>query len=112
MCALGTGRAAVFSRYRFMLAQMLRSMRPASGPNSGPSIRIQPLGCTCQYQLMAVPSPSAAKVSAPEVCIIALVVRELSRCGRSNSVSSRSIGVPALPMRARNRVPRAIGSGV
>jgi hypothetical protein len=54
----------------------------------------------------------AAKVSAPEVRIIELVVREPSRCGRSNSVSSTSICVPALPMRARNRVPSPIGSGV
>jgi len=95
-----------------MLAQILRSRRLPSGPNSGPSIRIQPFGCTCQSQLITVPSPPAAKVSAPEVCIIELVVREPSRCGRSNSVSSTSIGVPALPMRARNRVPTPMGSGV
>lgn len=63
--------------------QILRSMRPPSGPNSGPSIRIQPFGCTCQSQLRIVPSPSAAKVSAPEVSIFELVVREPSRCGRS-----------------------------
>ncbi len=95
-----------------MLAQILRSMRRPSGPNSGPSIRVQPFGRTCQSQRRTVPSPSAAKVSAPEVCIIELVVREPSRCGRSNSVSSASIGVPALPMRARNRVPGPMGSGV
>ena len=112
MCALGTGRAAVFSRYHFMLVQILRSIRLPSGSNSGPSIRIQPFGCTCQSQLMTVPSPSEAKVNVPEVCIIELVVREPSRSGRSNSVSSTSICVPALPMRARNRVPRRIGSGV
>jgi len=95
-----------------MLVEILRSMRPPSGPNSGPGIRIQPFGRTCQFQPMTVPSPSAAKVSAPQVCIIELVVREPSRCGRSNSVSSTSICVPALPMRARNRVPSPIGSGV
>jgi hypothetical protein len=39
------------------LVQILRSMRPPSGPDSGPSIRIQPFGCTCQSQLMTVPSP-------------------------------------------------------
>jgi hypothetical protein len=61
---------------------------------------------------MTVPSPSAAKISDPEVCIIELVVHEPSRCGRSNSVNSTSICVPALPMRARNLVPRLIGSGV
>jgi hypothetical protein len=33
-------------------------MRPPSGPDSGPSIRIQPLGRTCQSQLMTVPAPS------------------------------------------------------
>jgi hypothetical protein len=44
---------------------------------------------------MTVPSPpAAAKVSAPEVCIIERVVREPSLCGRSNSVSSTSICVP------------------
>ncbi len=41
-------------------------MRPPSGPNSGPSMRIQPFGRTCQSQLMTVPSPSAAKISVPE----------------------------------------------
>jgi hypothetical protein len=45
-----TVRAAVFSRYRFMLIQILRSIQRPSGPNSGPSIRIQPYGRTCQSQ--------------------------------------------------------------
>ena len=40
------------------------------------------------------------------------MVREPSRRGRSNAVNSASISVPALPMRARNRVPSPIGSGV
>ena len=67
---LGDGWAAVFSRYRFVLVQILRSMRPPSGLNSGPSIRIQPFGRTCQSQLITVPSPSAAKVSAsPTACL-------------------------------------------
>jgi hypothetical protein len=35
-----------------------------------------------------------------------------SRCGRSNPVSSTTIFLPALPMRARNRVPSPMGSGV
>jgi Recombinase len=37
----------------------------AVDPDSGPSIRSQPLGRTCQSQLMTVPSSSAAKVSVP-----------------------------------------------
>ncbi len=78
----------MFSRYGFMLAQILRSMRPPSGPNGGPSIRIQPFGHTCQAQLITVRSPSAAAVSAPKVCIIELVVCAPSRWGRLNSVSS------------------------
>jgi hypothetical protein len=61
---------------------------------------------------MTVQSPSAPKVNVPEVCIIELKVGEPSRCGRSNSVSSTSICVPARPMRARNRVPRPMGNGV
>jgi hypothetical protein len=100
------------SSWRFSPVQIRRSMRPPRAPTSGPSIRIQPLGRTCQSQLMTVPPPSAAKVSPPVVSIIELAVRELSRCGRSNSVSSTSISPPALPMRARNRVPSPIGSGV
>lgn len=43
-----------------------------------------------------MPSPSVVRVSVPEVSVIELVVREPSRCGRSNSVSSTSISVPAL----------------
>ena len=97
MCALGTGRAAGFSRYHFMLVQILRSMRPPSSPKSGPSIRIQPFGRTCQFQLITVTSPSAAKVSTPEVCIIELVVRETSRCGRSNSLNSTASQYPRPP---------------
>ena len=100
------------SSWCFSPVQIRRSMRPPRAPTSGPSIRIQPLGRTCQSQLMTVLSPSAAKVSLPVVSIIELAVRELSRCGRSNSVSSTSISPPALPMRARNRVPSPIGSGV
>jgi hypothetical protein len=57
----------VFSRYRFMLVQILRSMRPPSGPSSGPSIRIQLFERTHQSQLMIVPSPWLAKVSVPVV---------------------------------------------
>jgi hypothetical protein len=53
-----------------------------------------------------------AKVSAPEVSIIELVVRDPSRYGRSNSVSSTSISMPAFPMRARNRVPSPMGGRV
>ena len=101
-----------FSSWCFNSVQILRSIRLPRGRTSGLSIRIQPFGCTCQSQPITVPSPSAAKVSAPEVSIIELVVREPSRCGRSNAVNSTSISVPALPMRVRNRVPNPIGSGV
>ena len=105
------GALPVSSSWCFSPVQTRRSTRPRA-PTSGPSIRIQPFGRTCQSQLMTVPSPSAAKVSPPVVSIIELAVRELSRCGRSNPVSSTSISPPALPMRARNRVPSPIGSGV
>ena len=114
--AVGTGlqaeRGPLLSSRCFNSVQILRSMRPPRGPTSGLSIRLQPFGCTCRSQPITVPSPSAAKVSAPEVSIIELVVREPSRCGRSNAVNSTSISVPALPMRARNRAPNPIGSGV
>jgi len=109
MCALGTGRAAVFSRYHFMLVQILRSMRPPSSPKSGPSIRIQPFGRTCQFQLITVPSPSAAKVSTPEVCIIELVVRETSRCGRSNSLNSTPPSIPGRLLEPCARTTRTRG---
>jgi hypothetical protein len=69
-------------------------MRPSSGPNSGPSIRIQPFGRTCQSQLMTVPSPGG-KGQCSGGSIIELVVREPSLRGRLNLVSSTSIGVPA-----------------
>jgi hypothetical protein len=102
-----TSRASGLGRFELVLQ---------IGPDSAfhavtqwPSIRIWPFGRTCQSQPMTVPSPSAAKVSAPEVSIIGLAVREPSRCGRSNPVSSTTIFLPALPMRARNRCPQPDG---
>ena len=116
VCGRGDGQAEragpLFSSWRFNSVQILRSIRLPRGRTSGLNIRIQPFGCTCQSQPITVPSPSAAKVSAPEVSIIELVVREPIWCGRSNAVNSTSISVPALPMRARNSVPSPIGSGV
>ena len=53
------------SSWCFSPVQILRSMRPPRAPASGPSIRSQPFGRTCQSQLMTVPSPSAVKVSPP-----------------------------------------------
>jgi len=61
---------------------------------------------------MTVSSPSAVRVSPPEVSIVGLVVTEPSRCGRSNSVTSMTISMPAFPMCARNRVPSPTGAGV
>jgi 4Fe-4S binding domain len=101
-----------FSSLCFSAVQILRSMRPPRGPTSGPSNRNHPFGRTCQSQPMTVSSPSAVRVSAPEVSIIELVVSEPSRCGRSNSVSSTTISMSAFPMWARNRVPSPMGAGV
>jgi hypothetical protein len=101
-----------FSSMCFNPVQILRSIRPPSGPASGPSARNHPFGRTCQSQLMTVPPLSAVKVSPPEVSIIELVVRDPSRRGRSNSVSSTSITMPVFPIRAQNRAPSPMGGGV
>lgn len=70
------------------------------------------MGLTCQSQAMTVVASSAVNVSVPDVVIIELVVTEPSRCGRSKVVSSTSMSIRALPMRARNLVPGPMGSGV
>jgi hypothetical protein len=87
-------------------------MRLPRGPDSGPSIRSQPLRRTCQFQLMTVPSPSAAKVSVPEVSIIELAVRG-SEPVRAVELGQLDEHLHArFPMRARNRAPSPMGGRV
>ena len=96
----------------FSPVQILRYMRCPSSPTRGLMGRYQPLGCTCQSHDSRVEPASLVQVRVPVVSIIELVVREPSRRGRSNSVSSMSMSMPALAIRARNLVPSPIGSGV